>query len=76
MLFLYILVTIEGVPPSMRSVLVRAVKLLRDRRGATVVEYGFILALIVLAIMAALVELGSTTSSMWNNVSQKVQATN
>jgi pilus assembly protein Flp/PilA len=47
--------------------------LIRDRRAATAVEYGFILALIVLAIMAALVDLGHATSDMWTNVSQKVQ---
>ncbi|MCW3835669.1 Flp family type IVb pilin [Sphingomonas canadensis] len=47
-----------------------------DRRGASAVEYGFILALIVLAIMAALVELGTVTTSMWNNVSSKVQQSN
>jgi pilus assembly protein Flp/PilA len=45
----------------------------RDRKGATAVEYGFILALIVIAIMAAVIELGATTTSMWSNVSTKVQ---
>jgi pilus assembly protein Flp/PilA len=45
----------------------------RDSRGATAVEYGFILALIVLAIMSSLVGLGEVTTGMWNNVSNKVQ---
>lgn len=49
--------------------------LARDCRGATAVEYGFLLALIVLAIMAALVELGGITTDMWNNVSNQVQST-
>jgi pilus assembly protein Flp/PilA len=44
-----------------------------DTKAATVIEYGLICALIVLAIMAALVALGSVTSEMWNNVSSKVQ---
>ncbi len=46
----------------------------RDRRGATAVEYGFILALIVIAIIAALTEFGATTTQMWNNVSMRVQS--
>jgi pilus assembly protein Flp/PilA len=50
------------------------IRLLRDRKAATAVEYGLILALIVLAIMMALVALGSTTSQMWGNVSTKVAA--
>ncbi|MEI9928851.1 MAG: Flp family type IVb pilin [Sphingomonas sp.] len=50
--------------------------LVRDRKAATAIEYGFILALIVLAIMTALIELGDTTSALWTNVSAKVQATN
>jgi pilus assembly protein Flp/PilA len=58
-------------------VLVRLVSTLcRDRKAATAVEYGFILALIVIAIMMAIIELGATTTSMWTNVSTKVQATN
>jgi pilus assembly protein Flp/PilA len=48
--------------------------LCRDRKAATAVEYGFILALIVIAIMLALIELGNTTTSLWSNVSTKVQA--
>lgn len=47
--------------------------LLRCQRAATAVEYGLILALIVLAMMAALIELAGTTTSMWNNVSTAVQ---
>lgn len=57
--------------------LVRMIEaLIRDRRGATVVEYGFILALIVLALMVSLTEVATTTTGMWNNVSTKVRATN
>jgi pilus assembly protein Flp/PilA len=47
--------------------------LTRDSRGATAIEYGLILALVVLALMAALYALADTTTSMWNNVSTKVQ---
>lgn len=48
-------------------------RLRRCNRGATSVEYGFILALIVLVLIAALVELAGTTTGMWNNVSTKVR---
>ena len=48
-------------------------RLARCTRGATAVEYGFILALIVLVMIAALTELAGSTTGMWNNVSNKVQ---
>jgi pilus assembly protein Flp/PilA len=48
-------------------------RLLRDRRGATAVEYGFILALVVLTMMVALINLADTTTNMWGNISTKVQ---
>ena len=56
----------EGLPP--RGVL----RFLRDRRGATAVEYGFIVALVVIAMVAALADVGNTTSSIWNNINSKV----
>lgn len=58
----------------MRTLVRLVFDLCRDRKAATAVEYGFILALIVVAIMAAIIQLGSTTTSMWDNVSTKVQA--
>lgn len=60
----------------MRALVRLAVMLVRDRKAATAIEYGFILALIVLAIMAALIELGGTTTGLWTNISTKVQQTN
>lgn len=48
-------------------------RLLRCNRAATAVEYGLILALIVLAMMSALIALADTTSGMWTNVSAAVQ---
>lgn len=45
-----------------------------DRKGATAVEYGFIVALIVIAMVAALTQLANSTTTMWNNVSTKVTA--
>lgn len=60
----------------MRAFLGLARNLIASRKAATAVEYGFLLALIVLAIMAALILLGSTTSGLWSDVSNKVQAVN
>lgn len=48
--------------------------LMRCERGATAVEYGLILAMIVLGMMAALTQLGNKTAGMWNNVATQVQA--
>jgi pilus assembly protein Flp/PilA len=57
----------------MRALVKTIYRLIRDSKAATAVEYGLICALIVLAIMAALVALGSVTSDMWEKVSDKVQ---
>ena len=46
----------------------------KDERGATAVEYGLILALIVLALLTALQLLAGITISMWGDVSANVQA--
>jgi len=46
--------------------------LAHDQRGATAVEYGLIVALIVLAMIGALQGVADANSSMWNNVSNKV----
>ncbi|MDB5671057.1 MAG: Pilus assembly protein [Alphaproteobacteria bacterium] len=46
--------------------------LIRDERAATAVEYGLILAMIVLAMIGALTMLASSTTTMWNNVSSTV----
>ena len=43
-----------------------------DEQGATAVEYGLIVSLIVIAIIAALGTLAGNTQGMWNNVSNKV----
>ena len=59
--------------PVMRA-LVRTIRdVMHDRRAATAVEYGFILALIVLAMMASLGSVANQTTGMWGNVSNKVQ---
>lgn len=47
-------------------------RLLRDRKAATAVEYGLILALIVLAMLGALAGVADATIGLWNNISTKV----
>jgi pilus assembly protein Flp/PilA len=49
-------------------------KLIYCQRGATAVEYGLILALIVLAIMGAVSNVANKTIGMWNNVATEVLA--
>ncbi|WP_404333543.1 Flp family type IVb pilin [Sphingomonas sp. MMS12-HWE2-04] len=47
--------------------------LIDDQRGATAVEYGLIVALIVIAMFASLQSVGTVTAKMWNDVSKKVE---
>ncbi|HWL47484.1 MAG TPA: Flp family type IVb pilin [Sphingomonadaceae bacterium] len=49
-----------------------APRLIRDRRGATAIEYGLILALIALALVSGLSALGSSTHGMWGNLQDEV----
>jgi pilus assembly protein Flp/PilA len=47
-------------------------KLIRDEKGASAVEYGLIIALIVLAMMAGLGQFAATTIKMWNDIASNV----
>ena len=49
-------------------------RLAECRKAATAVEYGLILALVVLTMFGALQLTAGATVDMWNNVSTKVQA--
>jgi pilus assembly protein Flp/PilA len=44
----------------------------RCEQGATAVEYGLIVSLIVIAIVASMGQFGSSSQGMWNIVSNKV----
>lgn len=59
-----------------RSILARIARrltpALRNARGATAVEYGLILALVVLAMIVALRGVAGVTVGMWTNVADKV----
>lgn len=50
--------------------------LLRNSRGATAVEYGLIISLIVLSMLVALRNVATVTVTMWNNVSSAVKSAN
>lgn len=43
-----------------------------DISGATAVEYGLILALVFLAMLAAIQNFGGTTITMWNGVADRM----
>ncbi len=58
------------IPSLMRTLL----RLVRETRGATAVEYGLILAVIVLALMASLIGVADVTTNMWSDISSKVVA--
>jgi len=45
-----------------------------DVRAATAIEYGLIVALVVIAMIVALIQVAGTTGDMWNDVSNKVIA--
>lgn len=42
------------------------------RRGATAVEYGLIVSLVVITMIAALKGMANATTGMWDNVSAQV----
>ena len=48
-------------------------RLCRDNRGATAIEYGLIVALIGVAIMGALSNLGGGVGGMWGKLNNTVQ---
>ena len=47
-------------------------RLLASNKGATAVEYGLIIAMIVLAMLAALTNVATKTNAMWGNVANEV----
>ena len=50
----------------------RLIKLMADARGATAIEYGLIVSLIVIAIVVGISALGSSNGGAWGNLSNKV----
>lgn len=44
----------------------------RDPRAATAIEYGLILALVVIAIFVGVTALGNSNTDLWNKVATRV----
>lgn len=55
-----------------RAPALRLLAALRSTRGGTSIEYGLILAFIVLVMFGALVNLADTTKAMWTDISTRV----
>lgn len=49
-------------------------RLWRDERGATMIEYGLIIGLVVVAMMTAISAIGTTVSDMWTMVADNYLA--
>jgi len=49
-------------------------RILRDERGATAIEYGLIVALIVIAMIGALNGVADENTGLWARVSQNIDA--
>jgi pilus assembly protein Flp/PilA len=56
----------------MTKLLTAANKFTRDEEGATLAEYGLLLALIAVVCLAAITVLGTTISSMFSSVSTTI----
>jgi len=50
----------------------KCMRLLGNERGATALEYGLIVALIVIAMMGALSQLGGGVNGWWGKISARV----
>jgi pilus assembly protein Flp/PilA len=50
-------------------------KLIKNSKGATAIEYGLIAALVAIAAITAMSNLGSQVSKTFNNVSTNLKAT-
>jgi pilus assembly protein Flp/PilA len=54
--------------------MMRFAKLAGDKKGATAIEYGLIVALIVIAMIGGLELFAGGAIGMWNSVQQNVSA--
>jgi pilus assembly protein Flp/PilA len=52
--------------------MLKFIKLIRDKKGATAIEYGLIAALIAVAAVTAMGNLGNKLGSTFNNVNSKM----
>lgn len=59
-------------PGPIKRALAASLRVIRDRRGTTAIEYGLIVAVIVIAMIASFQSVADVTVGMWNSVSHKV----
>ena len=52
--------------------MIKFIKLLKDSKGATAIEYGLIAALIAVAAIGAMQSIGSKLGTTFNNVSNSL----
>lgn len=64
----------EPARPSVKSVFRTLMRAARDSRGATAIEYGLIVSLIVIGLATAVAALGGNVSGTWNNIYTKFLA--
>jgi len=58
----------------MQNLLTKVKNFFREEEGATAVEYGLLVALIAVAIIAAVTLLGNNLAAMFNMVAGKIPA--
>jgi pilus assembly protein Flp/PilA len=56
----------------METEMAKFVKLMKNEKGATAIEYGLIAALIAVAAIGAMASVGSKLNSTFNNVSSSL----
>ena len=49
-------------------------RFIRDARGGTAIEYGFIVAMVVIVIVVSIRAVGSGNGGIWSNMTAKVVA--
>ena len=59
-------------PAVLQGLAARLRGLWRDARAVSTIEYGLIIAFIVLAMFGTLSQLAGVTTAMWNDISTKV----
>ncbi len=47
-------------------------RLIQNKRGATAVEYGLIVSLVVIACVGAMTQMAASTNGMWNSIATAV----
>ncbi|WP_375272438.1 Flp family type IVb pilin [Sphingomonas sp.] len=47
-------------------------RIARERGGTTSIEYGFIMAIIVLAVFVVVIQLADVTKRMWSDIDSRV----